>query len=211
MIHASDILYGSSTAEIVPEAVDVFQSQYSRRSVEAVTSRMEVDRSRHMRYLRRRLPSAEDAEDALQDATVKFIQSGHALSSVVHTDAWVGVSLRRIVIDRYRRAAAQRRMIEALATEPSEAIADDDDALVTAAECVKTTMQSLSSDYAAILRQAYLEETPLRDVAVRLDVTANNAAVRLHRARGALRERMLMQCQVCSLGDCWTRQRAVAA
>ena len=211
MTHTHDISSKISTPEFYPEAVDAGEHRRSKRSVEAVISRMQVDRPRHLRYLRHRLPSIEDAEDALQDATVKFIQTDAGLASVVHTDAWIGLSLRRIVVDRYRRAGAQRRMTEAFAAEPTAATANDDDELVTAAECVKATMQSLLSDYDAILRQVYLEETPLRDVAARLQVTSNNAAVRLHRARGDLRKRMLVQCQVCPLADCWARQITVAS
>ena len=186
----------------------------ARRNAELVASRMQADRPRHLRYLRSRLPSVEDAEDALQDATVKFLQSGAALVSVGRPDAFVGVSLRRIVIDRYRRAAAQRRMSDAIAVEPVELVeagTAEDDELLTPTECVKATVETLKSDYAFILRQVYLEEASLKDVAGRLDVTANNAAVRLHRARGALRETMLHQCEVCPLADCWARARLEAA
>jgi RNA polymerase sigma-70 factor (ECF subfamily) len=121
----------------------------------------------------------------------------------------INVSVRRIVVDRYRRAAARRRMTDAIAVEPPEA--SEEDLLVSPAECLTAALQTIKSDYASILRQVYLEETPLRDVATRLDVTANNAAVRLHRARGALRESMLLECQTCPLADCWARQRQSAA
>jgi RNA polymerase sigma-70 factor (ECF subfamily) len=185
--------------------------RWARRNADVVASRMQMDRSRHLRYLRSRLPSVEDAEDALQDATIKFLQNGEALVSVEHPDAWVGVSLRRIVVDRYRRAAAQRRLADAIAVEPVEAASDDEDELVTPAECVKAAVETLQSDYAAILRQVYLEEKPLKAVAAQLDVTANNAAVRLHRARGAMRETMRRRCQACPLADCWGRERLAAA
>jgi RNA polymerase sigma-70 factor (ECF subfamily) len=185
-------------------------STYSRGALDDLALRLHADRSRHLRYLRGRLPSLEDAEDALQDATLKFIQNAETLNSVEKPEAWVGVSLRRVVVDRYRRAAAQRRMSKALAAEPVEATFDDeDDELLTPAECLKSTLRTLKPAYATILRQVYIEETPLKDVAGRLNLTANNAAVRLHRARSALRETMLHRCQACPLADCWARQRLV--
>ena len=82
---------------------------------------------------------------------------------------------------------------------------------MTPSACVKAVVETLQSDYADILRQVYLEEKPLKGVAVQLNVTANNAAVRLHRARGAMRETMRRRCEACPLADCWGRERLAAA
>ena len=211
MLRAQTEFNDASPGETLQPREGFSTDRWAGRNAEAVASRMQADRSRHLRYLRSRLPTVEDAEDALQDATIKFLQRGEALVSVEHPDAWVGVSLRRIVVDRYRRAAAQRRLADAIAVEPVEAASDEEDELIAPAECVKAAVESLQSDYAAILRQVYLEETSLKDVAARLDVTANNAAVRLHRARRAMRETMRRRCQACPLADCWARERLAAA
>jgi RNA polymerase sigma-70 factor (ECF subfamily) len=211
MLHAQTEFNDAPPGETLQQREGFSTDRWARRNAEAVASRMQTDRSRHLRYLRNRLPSVEDAEDALQDATIKFLQSGEALASVQHPDAWVGVSLRRIVVDRYRRAAVQRRLADAIAVEPVNAASDDDDELVMPMECVKAAVETLHSDYAAVLRQVYLEEKPLKTVAAQLDVTANNAAVRLHRARGALREIMRSRCKACPLADCWGRERLAAA
>jgi RNA polymerase sigma-70 factor (ECF subfamily) len=182
----------------------------SQRTLQALASKLHAQRPLHLRYLRARLPSREDAEDALQDATLKFIQNAESFASVERLDAWVSVSLRRVVIDRYRRAAAQRRMTEALAAEPPEPTDQAEDETLTPTECVKSALSALKPGYAAILRHIYLDETPLKQVAAGLDLTANNVAVRLHRARGALREVMLNRCEVCPLADCWGRHRQAA-
>jgi RNA polymerase sigma-70 factor (ECF subfamily) len=181
---------------------------YSKSAADDLASRLHADRPRYLRYLRGRLPSLEDAEDALQDATLKFVRNEKALDLVKRPEAWVAVSLRRVVVDRYRRAAAQRRMTDALAAEPIEvANGDEDDELQAPAECLKSSLRTLQPEYASILRKIYLEEAQLKVVAADLNLTANNTGVRLHRARGALRVVMLLKCQTCPLTDCWARQR----
>ena len=181
---------------------------YSKSAVDDLALRLDADRPRHLRYLRGRLPSLEDAEDALQDATIKFIQNAKTLDSVERPEAWVAVSLRRVVVDRYRRAATQRRMTDALAAEPLEVAGGDEDTeLLAPAECLKLSLRTLKPEYRAILQQVYLEEAPLKDVAASLRLTANNAAVRLHRGRGALRAVMFQKCRTCPLADCWGHRR----
>ena len=173
--------------------------------------RLDAERARHLRYLRSRLPSPEDAEDALQDATLKFLQNAETLAAAERPEAWVGVSLRRMVVDRYRRSAAQRRMASALAAEPREAAEPDEDETVTTIVCLKRELGGLKPEYAEILRQVYLQEASLTAVAEQMGLTANNAAVRLHRARQALREVMTARCRDCPLVDCWGRQRLAAS
>lgn len=174
---------------------------------------LQADRARRLRFLRSRLPSLEDAEDALQDTALKFLQaSDHDGAAIEHPDAWVDASLRRIVIDRYRRAAVHHRMRQALAAAAllDNRPEDRDDAL-TAAQCLKETLPRLKTEYAEILALVYLQDHPLRDVAPRLGLTANNAAVRLHRARAALKGRLRVKCQSCPLADCcWARSRSGA-
>ena len=176
-------------------------------AVTALARRLQTERTRHLRYLRSRLPSLSDAEDALQDAALKLIRRATALALVEKPDAWVATSLRHTVIDRYRRAGAQRRLTDALAVVPPEFPDPTEDETRTAAECVTATLPKLKAAYGALLQKVYLEETPLKDVAQLERLTANNAAVRLHRARGALRETLHRQCKTCARDDCWARDQ----
>lgn len=172
---------------------------------------LQANRHRHLRYLRGRLPSTEDAEDALQDATVKFFQNAGSLDKLEKREAWVGTSLRHTVIDRYRRTAAQRRLAEALREEPSDPLEDQEDATITAAECIKVTIPSLRVDYARLLQQVYFDRISLKDVAKLEGLTENNATVRLHRARGALRQTLRRQCKYCPIIDCLGREKLTAS
>lgn len=172
--------------------------------------RLADERAGQVRFLRSRLPSHEDAEDAWQDASIKFLQHAQALEAAERPGAWMAVSLRRLVVDRYRRAAVQRRLAETLAVEPDIKPADGSGEaadLVAPAECLSGLVAGLKPDYAEILRRSYLEDFPLKEVAEALGLTANNAAVRVHRARAALRQAMHAKCQTCPLADCWAKAR----
>ena len=48
--------------------------------------------------------------------------------------------------------------------------------------CLKAALRDLKAPYREILAQAYLEERPITEIAGRLGLTANNAAVRTARA-----------------------------
>lgn len=168
---------------------------------------LQANRHRYLRYLRGRLPSTEDAEDALQDTAVKFFQNAGSLNKLEKRDAWVGTSLRHTVIDRYRRSATQRRLTEALLREPPDACDDQEDAAITAAECIKATIPAIKVDFAILLQQVYFDGMSVKDVAKREAITENNATVRLHRARSALRQTMRRQCKNCPIIDCWGQQR----
>jgi DNA-directed RNA polymerase specialized sigma24 family protein len=92
-----------------------------------------------LRYPRRRLSFLEDAEDALQDATLEFIQHADALATIRKSDACTGVSLRQTMIDRYRPAATQRCLTEALVAQSHESSELGDHETLAAAERVKAT------------------------------------------------------------------------
>lgn len=178
-------------------------------NADQLARRLAAERPRQIRFLRSRLPSLEDAEDAWQDASIKFLQNAEALVAAERPEAWMGASLRRLVVDRYRRAAVRRRTLDALAAQPAPGETDDEDGPLSApGHCLKAALRDLKAPYREILAQAYLEERPLAEVAGRLGLTANNAAVRLHRARAALRQAMAGRCLACPFADCWARTRA---
>ena len=160
-----------------------------------IQQRLTCERGRHLRYLQARLRSREDAEDVLQDFALKALQGAYGVRED-KVDAWLNVSLRNALFDRYRRDGARRRLSEAAAAEPA-AGSGPDDVEEASVSCLSASIAELKPSYAAILRRADLEETPLKSVATEFDMTANNAAVRLHRARAMLREVMHARCTAC--------------
>lgn len=202
---------GSVPASAVGGAVRQRETMRPTEVVEALARRLHGDRTRHLRYLRRRLPSLEDAEDALQDATLKLLRHTVELTTIEKPDSWIATSLRHTVIDRYRRSAALSRLRDALVAEPPAGASPDDPATQTATACLLEALPTLKPEYGTLLRQVYLEDVPLKAAAAQAQLTANTAGVRLHRARDAMRQTLRRLCKTCVQDDCCARERLVAS
>jgi RNA polymerase sigma-70 factor (ECF subfamily) len=68
--------------------------------------------------------------------------------------------------------------------------------------CLTRLMTTLKPEYAAILESVDLGGRPLAGAARDLGITSNNASVRLHRARRALRQRVQQSCGTCATHGC---------
>ena len=68
--------------------------------------------------------------------------------------------------------------------------------------CSLGQLEHIRPEYADILRHVDIEEQPLSEAAAALGITPNNASVRLHRARKALREQLQSFCGVSSMRAC---------
>ena len=167
----------------------------SNRLLGMVERRLLCERARHLRYLRAKLRCREDAEDCLQDFTIRALQGADRVHED-RIDAWLNVSLRNALFDRYRRESSRRRLSEAAAAEPT-ACAEPDVIEDVSSGCLSISISQLKPSYSTILRRADLEEVPLGDLARELGLTTNNTAVRLHRARAALRCVMHLRCGSC--------------
>ena len=160
-----------------------------------VERRLLSDRPRHLRYLQGKLRCREDAEDTLQDFTIKALQGAGRVRED-RIDAWLHVSLRNALFDRYRRESSRRRLSEAAAVEPTTS-AEPDVIEDESSDCLSIAIAELKPSYSAVLRRADLEEASLGSLALELGLTTNNTAVRLHRARAVLRHAMHLRCTVC--------------
>jgi RNA polymerase sigma factor (sigma-70 family) len=161
-----------------------------------VEHRLACERARHFRYLLARLRSREDAEDVLQDFTIKALQ-GAARVREDRIDAWLNVSLRNALFDRYRRAGARRRLSDAAAAEPTDCGAPEIVEELSSLDCLAKSVTQLKPSYATVLRRIDLDEAAIGDLARELGLTSNNTAVRLHRAREMLRRIMHTRCSAC--------------
>jgi DNA-directed RNA polymerase specialized sigma24 family protein len=63
-------------------------------------------------------------------------------------------------------------------------------------------LHRLKPEYADIVRAVELDERSIAHVANERGLTTNNATVRLHRARAALRRRLVEVCGACSEHGC---------
>ncbi|WP_054005288.1 RNA polymerase sigma factor [Cypionkella psychrotolerans] len=168
----------------------------------AVNQRLLAGQQKFLGYLRRRLGSLDEAEDALQNFSFKVIRAAQSSGPEEKINAWMGQILRHTLIDHYRRRAVRQRAENAYAYELSITVTAPDDIEITGqCRCLHKALLRLRPDHAAILRRADLEEEPRATIATNLGLTPNAFNVRLHRARQALRQELEATCPACRDGS----------
>jgi RNA polymerase sigma factor (sigma-70 family) len=159
-------------------------------------------------WLRRRLGSAADAEDVLQQSLLRAIERRQSLRDPRRAVAWFDRILRHTLADYYRARSADERRHEAFQhavivqgrgqAPPVEARQEP------VCPCLHRLLPELNVSYAALLRRIYLQGEPSGQVAADFGMTRNNLMVRLHRARRALRTRLERFCGPCAERGCIT-------
>ena len=164
--------------------------------------RLLANRRQFLSFIQSRVESAEVAEDILQAAFVKGIEKGGTLRDEETVVAWFYRLLRNAIIDYYRRRGSSERASEALVHEFETHVEPEDSFKGDICGCVSELMESLKPEYQDALRTVDLEERSLADLAGKAGITSNNAAVRVHRAREALRKQVTLACGICATHGC---------
>lgn len=149
-------------------------------------------------FLEGRVGSRELAEELLQQAFVRGIERGGAIHDDESAVAWFYRLLRNAVVDHARRSGAADRALHRLAQELATSQPVDESLHRTVCACVSKLASSLKPEYAAALQAVDVEGTAVGEFAKQVGITANNAAVRLHRARAALGEQVRASCGACA-------------
>ncbi len=177
------------------------ESKPSPLSPDAVAKLVEGHRE-FLAFLERRVESRAAAEDILQAAFARGLEPGAEVEDE-KVVAWFYRVLRNSVIDHYRHRSASARAMEAWGREFTE-IQEPDAALrQEICQCVSGLLATLKPEYQDALRVVDLEDGKLSDLAQRWSITAENAAVRVHRARKALRRQVEQACGTCAEHGCF--------
>ena len=162
-----------------------------------------VDNHRQfLAFLERRLGDRALAEDILQDAFVKSLQKEEDARDETSSVAWFYRTLRNAVIDHYRRTGARSRALETLARELQDAVEPPPELHDAICGCVTRLASTLKPEYESALRRIDVEGAPVQDFAAEAGITANNASVRVFRAREALRKQVKASCGTCADHGC---------
>lgn len=170
---------------------------------DAVDRHLVERRSEFLGYFRRRLASPEEAEDVVQDFSLKVIRAAPPPEGE-NVHAWLGRMLNNTLTDHRRRRATRWRAETKYALEPRD-VAVEPEPEAKPCLCVHEVLTAIRTDYAEIIRRVDLEEVPRDRIASELGLTANNVGVRLHRARRALKVKLKERCVACCHGgfqDC---------
>lgn len=149
-------------------------------------------------FLRARLRSGADAEDVFQQALLRAAEHASSVRDPSRARAWFFRIVRRVLADHHARWAVREAKLATLAVDLEEQTPEE----VAVCACSLGQLERIRPEYADILRRVDIGEEPLPRVADALGITVNNATVRLHRARKALREQLQALCGTDSIRAC---------
>jgi RNA polymerase sigma-70 factor (ECF subfamily) len=150
-------------------------------------------------FVQRRVGSRELAEDIVQAA---FVKNAEKMDTIRESAVgWFYTVLRNAITDHFRRTASTARAQERLAAESSEE-ATDEELHATVCRCVNELATTLKPEYAEALRAIEIDGQSVKDYADKLGISANNAGVRVFRAREALKRQVMRSCGTCADHGC---------
>jgi RNA polymerase sigma factor (sigma-70 family) len=169
---------------------------------EPVTASLLDLRRQFLGFLERRLIDRSLAEDILQSAYVRALESSGQLRQDESAVAWFYRILRNALIDHHRRRTTESLALDRWARELETETTADPLLKDTACQCIAGALDALPAAYASLLREVDLAENTLAHYAASEAISAGNAAVRAHRARTALRKQLIQCCGTCATHGC---------
>ena len=153
-------------------------------------------------FLEKRVESRAVAEDILQSAFVRGLERGGELRDEENVVAWFYRVLRNAIIDHYRHRASMERANDGWGREFITQQTPAAELQQEICHCVSVLVETLKPEYRDALRTIDIDEGSLNDLAEKSGTTAGNAAVRVHRAREALRKQVQIACGSCAEHGC---------
>ena len=165
-------------------------------------ARLVESRQRFLSFLQKRVQSKAAAEDILQAAFVRTLEKGRSVRDEESVVAWFYRVLRNAIIDYYRTQGAAGRVSEQLIAHLETHQEPDEMSKGEICECVLGLLENVKPEHREAIRTIDLGEGRLADLAEQAGISSNNAAVRVHRARQALRKQVVTACGVCATHGC---------
>jgi RNA polymerase sigma-70 factor (ECF subfamily) len=153
-------------------------------------------------YLERRVGDRALAEDILQDAFAKVLSRPEQAPADEGVVPWFYRTIRNAAIDHFRRRGAAGRAYESFARELETHEVPAEEMTAEICACVSRLADTLKPEYAEALRVIEVGGTPVKTFAEQKGLSANNAAVRVFRAREALKKRVAQSCGTCAEHGC---------
>jgi RNA polymerase sigma factor (sigma-70 family) len=155
-----------------------------------------------LRYLERRVGDRSTAEDILQDAFAKVVAHPAQAPADEAVVPWFYRTLRNAAIDQFRRRDAAGRAYVAFAHEMETHETPSAEVEAEICACVSRLAATLKPEYAEALQAVEVGGKPVKTFAEEKGLSSNNAAVRVFRAREALKRRVTESCGTCAEHGC---------
>jgi len=171
--------------------------------IEGDVARLLVDNHREfLGFLERRLGDRVLAEDILQEAFARGIERLDTLRDGESAIAWFYRILRNAVVDHRRRRGSAQRALDAFASEVEGHVEPKEEVRGAICQCVTRLAKTLKPEYRDALERIEVEGVAVKDFAEEQGISASNAAVRVFRAREALRKQVAVSCGTCAEHGC---------
>ena len=173
------------------------------RPIDADVKRVLVDNHREfLRFLERRIGRRDLAEDILQDAFARGLEKLESLRAGEAVVPWFYRTLRNATVDYYRRSKSADRALALFAQEIESAEEPNETMQDEVCRCVARLADTLKPEYADALKRIEVDGLSMADFADEKGISKNNAAVRVFRAREALRKQVAVSCGSCAEHGC---------
>jgi RNA polymerase sigma factor (sigma-70 family) len=177
--------------------------QDARLPIEGDVARVLVDNHRQfLAFLERRIGNRVLAEDILQDAFARGIERQSEIRNEESAVAWFYRMLRNAVVDHHRRQGAAHRALESFGNEVELHVEPETDLRDAICQCVTRLSNTLKPEYREALERIEVQGISVKDFAAEQGISASNAAVRVFRARDALRKQVTASCGTCAEHGC---------
>jgi RNA polymerase sigma factor (sigma-70 family) len=173
------------------------------RPIDPNVARVLVENHREfLRFLERRVGRRDLAEDILQDAFARGLDKLPALRDGEAAVPWFYRTLRNATVDYYRRLKVADRALALFAEEIEASVEPNETLRDEVCRCVARLAETLKPEYAEALRRIEVDGVAVKDFAEERGLSQGNAAVRIFRAREALRRQVAASCGTCAEHGC---------
>jgi len=152
------------------------------------------NRKKFLQFLNQRVGNKELGEDILQQFCMRALCKGGDLKKPESVVAWLYRVLNSTLTDFYRSEAKRRQREAEYARAQPDHIQEFDVNPKTVCMCFYELIPTLKGEYSEILQRIDLNGETHALVATDLGITLNLVRVRLHRARQAMKQALLMSC-----------------
>ena len=175
----------------------------AERPVDSAITQVLVDNHRELlRFVERRVGRRDVAEDILQEAFARGLPKLETLRDGEAVIAWFYRTLRNAIIDYHRRGQVADRALAQFASEIETAEEPPDAVRDEVCKCVTRLAGTLKPEYAEALQRIEVDGASMKTFADERGISAGNAAVRVFRAREALRRQVAVSCGSCAEHGC---------
>lgn len=185
-------------AEPSPSRINAMEPVPAEAALEALLANHRA----FLGYLERRVGDRALAEDILQEAFAKVVSRPEQAPQDDAVIPWFYRTLRNATIDHFRRHGARDRAHAAFARELETHEHPGPEMTAEICACVSRLATTLKPEYAEALELIEVGGLSMRTFAEQKGLSAGNAAVRVHRAREALKKRVAQSCGTCAEHGC---------